>query len=297
MLLTWLRVLLLGLWPVSAVSAHEVLLVGAQAQPSISTFVEALQNRRTQDRVRFQTVSQMPRPADLPADVRLVLLDGAALDWRLSEQRGPAALALRVSRVQIHQRLGLRQPPYLSLLWSDPPVTRQLQLLRHILPTAKRVGVLYGPHSAFLLDEVHSAAARLGLTIVTLPWDDTRNSRPPQALLDHSDVLLGLDDNGLFNSQTGKGLLLAVYGRHRALIGPSIGFVRAGALASTYSDQGHWLDELDVLLTQPPETWPRSQYPARFGVSVNTQVTRALALLPIDEAAAAAALNAQASGL
>ena len=72
--------------------------------------------------------------------------------------------------------------------------------------------------------------------------------------------------------------------------GTIAGFVRAGALASTFSDQDDWLAVLDQLLDQPPARWPRSLYPVRFGVSGNQQVARALGLEPIDPNAAAKAL-------
>lgn len=111
-------------------------------------------------------------------------------------------------------------------------------------------------------------------------------------MLADSDVLLGLDDPDLYNAKTAKNVLLSSYGRQMALIGPNAGFVRAGALASTYSDQDDWLAVLDQLLDQPPARWPRSLYPAHYGVSGNQQVARALGLEPIDPQAAALALAA-----
>ena len=285
-----LRVLLLCLWPLGPLSAGEILLVGGEDQPGIRSFVAAFESHRPHDRVRFQTTANLPRPGQLKGDQRLVLLDSAALDWRLSENAGPPALAMRVSRVQAEQRLGKSRPPFLTLLWSDPPLTRQLRLARYLLPQAQRIGVLYGRQSAFLLDELRHAARPLGLEIIAQDWPDQRDSRPLQQLLGNSDVLLGLDDPALYNPKTAKNLLLSSYGRQMALIGPNAGFVRAGALASTYSDQDDWLAVLDHLLDQPPARWPRSLYPARYGVSGNQQVARALGLEPIDPNAAAKAL-------
>ena len=285
-----LRLLLLCLWPLGPLSASEILLVGAQDQPGIRSFVAALKNRRPHDHVHFQTTADLPRPGQLRADQRLILLDSAALEWRLGENAGPPALAMRVSRVQAEQRLGKSRPAFLTLLWSDPPLGRQLRLARNLLPQAQRIGVLYGEHSGFLLEELRHAARPLGLEIIAQNWPDLRDSRPLQHLLGNSDVLLGLDDPDLYNSKTAKNLLLSSYARQMALIGPNAGFVRAGALASTYSDQDDWLAVLDQLLDQPPARWPRSLYPARFGVSGNQQVARALGLEPIDPNAAAKAL-------
>ncbi|KNX76980.1 ABC transporter substrate-binding protein [Pseudomonas sp. 250J] len=285
-----LRLLLLCLWPLGSLSASEILLVGAEDQPGIRSFVTALEKRRPNDQVRFQTIEQLPSPAKLKADTRLILLDTPALEWRLAESAGPAALALRVSRVQIEQRLGTSRPAYLTLLWSDPPLARQLRLARYLLPQARRIGVLYGEHSRFLLEELRQAASSLGLEIVAQDWPDLRDSRPLQDLLGNSDVLLGLDDPDLYNSKSAKNVLLSSYGRQMALIGPNVGFVRAGALASTYSDQDDWLAVLGQLLDLPPARWPRSLYPAHFGVSGNQQVARALGLEAIDPVSAALAL-------
>ncbi|NQD56504.1 ABC transporter substrate-binding protein [Pseudomonas sp. CM25] len=285
-----LRLLLLCLWPLGPLSASEILLVGGEDQPGIRSFVAALESRRPHDHVRFQTTAELPRPGKLKTDQRLILLDSAALEWRLGESAGPPALAMRISRVQAEQRLGKSRPAFVTLLWSDAPLGRQLRLARYLLPQAQRIGVLYGEHSGFLLDELRHAARPLGLEIVAQDWPDARDSRPLQQLLASSDVLLGLDDPALYNSKTVKNLLLSSYGRQMALIGPNAGFVRAGALASTYSDQDDWLAVLDQLLDQPPAHWPRSLYPARYGVSGNQQVARALGLEPIDPNAAAKAL-------
>ncbi|MGF6395037.1 ABC transporter substrate-binding protein [Pseudomonas plecoglossicida] len=287
-----LCLLLFSLWPLGSLSASEILVVGGEDQPGIRNFATALESRRSLDQVRFRTVAELPRPSQLKADLRLVLLDSTALEWRLGEAAGPPALAMRISRVQAEQRLGKSRPAYLTLLWSDPPLARQLRLARYLLPEAQRIGVLYGEHSHFLLDELRLAARPLGLEIVAQDWPDQRDSRPLQHLLGNSDVLLGLDDPDLYNSKTAKNVLLSSYGRQMALIGPNAGFVRAGALASTYSDQDDWLQVLDQLLDHPPARWPRSLYPKRFGVSGNQQVARALGLEPIDPKAAAKTLAA-----
>ena len=282
--------LLLCLWPLGPVSASEVLLVGASDQPAIRSFVSALETHRPQDQVHFKAVADLPRPGQLKTDVRLVLLDSAALEWRLGEAAGPPALALQVSRVEAEQRLGKSRPAYLSLLWSDPPPARQLRLTHYLLPQARRIGVLYGERSRFLLNELRLAARPLGLEIVAQDWPDPRDSRPLQRLLRNSDVLLGIDDEALYNPKTAKNVLLSTYGRQMALVGPNAGFVRAGALASTFSDQDDWLAVLDQLLDRPPASWPRSHYPGHYGVTGNQKVARALGLEPIEAEAAAVVL-------
>ncbi|MFJ4250033.1 ABC transporter substrate-binding protein [Pseudomonas sp. NPDC089741] len=273
-----------------AVQAADILLTGAEESPGVQAFVQALSELRPTDNVRFQPLASLPAPGKLPASLRLILLDLPSLDWRLQDSKGPATLVLRISRLQARQRFGDAEPAHLSLLWSDPPLSRQLQLIRRILPQARRVGVLFDQHSEFLLKELNLAAQPLNLQIVSQRWDNTLDSRPLQAVLKNSDVLLGLDDPDLYNPKTAKNLLLSSYSRQVALVGPNVAFVRAGSLASSYSDQNDWLAILDQLLDQPSTTWPRSLYPARFNVSSNAQVARSLGIEPLNDASVARAL-------
>ncbi|MBV6288142.1 ABC transporter substrate binding protein [Pseudomonas aegrilactucae] len=284
--------LLMLMWPLTALSAGDIVLTAAQDTASVRGFVQALRQQRPADRVRFVPVAELPAPVRLAPATRLVLLDTAALDWRLSQADGPPALALRITRVQAERRLGGVRPAYLSLLWSDPPLARQLRLTHYLLPQARRIGVLYAEHSSFLLEELRQAARPLGLKIVAQAWPDPRDNRPLQAVLKNSDVLLGLDDLQLYNPHTAKNLLLSSYARQVPLIGPNAGFVRAGGLASTLSDQQDWLAVLTRLLDQPPAQWPRERYPEHFRVTGNRQVARALGIEAIDPAAAQQAVAA-----
>ncbi|KFF34977.1 ABC transporter substrate-binding protein [Pseudomonas aeruginosa VRFPA01] len=166
----------------------------------------------------------------------------------------------------------------LCVLWSDPPAARQLRLARLILPGIQRIGVLYGKDSEFLLEELRREARSQGLQLFVANSSGNDDPRPLQFLLGNSDLLLGIDDKQLYNSQSIKSLLLGSYAKNRALLGPTAAFVKAGSLASSYSDQEDWLDTLDELLGQPPRRWPPSLYPGHFKVLGNRQVARSLGI-------------------
>jgi hypothetical protein len=260
----------------SLARASEIMVAASHDSPALQQFVAELAARRSQERVRFVPASQLSSPSSLPADSRLILLGPDALDWRLSDPSGPPTLILQISRVQAYKRLGERRPAQLTLLWSDPPPNRQLQLIRQLLPRARRVGLLYSDDHRFLVNEIRQQAAAQGLAVSSWYWPDAVDNRPLIRLLEESDVLLGVDDPALYNSNTIKGVLLASYNHKLALIGPTAAFIRAGSLSSTYSDQQDWLNTLDRLLSQPAQSWPRETYPADFKVLSNPQVARSL---------------------
>lgn len=260
-----------------AVQALEILVAAEEDTPALQRFVVGLQAIRPDDRVRFSRADELPAPAAFADDIRLILIGPQLLDWRQRSVEGPPSLVLHVNRVEGRQILGKRQPPGITLLWSDPPLSRQLNLLRLLLPQARRIGVLYSNDSAFLIQELRQLAPE-DLQINAQFWANTRDPRTLSRLLDQSDVLLGLDDPQLYNPHTIKTLLLTSYSRHQALIGPTAAFVHAGSLVSTYSDQQDWLETLDSLLSQPPVDWPTEQYPSRFKVLGNTRVALSLGI-------------------
>ncbi|MFL6876931.1 ABC transporter substrate-binding protein [Pseudomonas marginalis] len=280
--------LLAGLLLCAPAWSAEILLTAAEDGAGVQAFTQALARQRPEDRVTFTSLAALPAPSHLPAGTRLILLDLPGLDWRLRDTQGPPTLVLRISRLQAHQRPEASRHARVSLLWSDPPLERQLRLISSVLPQARRIGVLYGTDSEFLLPELRQHAAALELEIVPQRWDNTNDSRPLQTLFRNSDVLLGLDDPQLYNPKTAKNLLLSSYAQQLPLFGPNAGFVRAGSLASTYSDQDDWLAVLDRLLDQPPAAWPRGLYPDHFKVVGNAQVARSLGIEQVDEASVAA---------
>lgn len=258
--------------------ARDILLVSTEQTPALQDFAQALAQRRPNDQVRLESPEHLPPAASIDGETRLLLLGSGALNWRLASHDAPPALVLLVSRVEAQQVLGGHEPSHLSLLWSDPPPARQLALALQLNPRPQRIGVLFGPTSEFLLDELAQAAQKLGVELVSERQTRAEDSRPLRELLNRSDLLLGLDDKQLYNAQTIKGILLSAYAENRALIGPTAAFVKAGSLASTYSDQSDWLETLDTLLDEPAEHWPRSLYPERFKVQSNRQVARSLGI-------------------
>lgn len=287
----WRRGVLLACLLLTAPAwSADILLTAAEDGAGVQAFVQALAQRRPDDHVTFTPLKDLPAPSQLPASTRLILLDLPGLDWRLQDAQGPPTLVLRISRLQARQRLGNIHPARISLLWSDPPLERQLKLIASILPQDRRIGVLYGIDSEFMLQELRQYAAPMGLEIVPQRWDNINDSRPLLNLFKNSDVLLGLDDPQLYNPKTVKNLLLSSYAQQLPLVGPNAGFVKAGSLASTYSDQADWLDVLDRLLNHPPASWPRTLYPEHFKVVGNPQVARSLGIEQVDEVAVAAGL-------
>lgn len=169
-----------------------------------------------------------------------------------------------------------------SAIYSDPPLVRQARLGQLIIPRAGTLAILASPEDASRYRDLRDELEAIGLEsrVFVVPSQDELIRHLARAL-SYGDYLLGTPDSAIFNRQTVKPLLLTSYRSNRLVIGPSRAFVRAGAVASTYTsarDQigaavpliRHWLahDELEA-----------ARFPAEFDVAVNQQVARSMDLL------------------
>jgi putative ABC transport system substrate-binding protein len=143
-------------------------------------------------------------------------------------------------------------------------INTELHWLSQLLPAERRVGILY--HSAESASRAAAAerlAARSGRLTVRTMRVGSANDIPVAlaALSQDVDVILGLTDGLVFNAETARAILTFSFRERIPVIGPSAGWVRAGAiyaLSHDYEDIGHQTAELALRLLagQRPATLP-----------------------------------------
>jgi ABC-type uncharacterized transport system substrate-binding protein len=211
-----------------------------------------------------------------------------------------SVLIPKVSFEQIKQQAadnGAR-PRSSSAIYLDQPLERRLDLIRLVLPKARRVGVLLGPHTGKFEPDLIAAAEARKFQIHIRHITETDNLVAAlEPVLKTSDVMLGVVDPFVFNAGNTQNILLTAY-RHRVpLIGVSPAYVKAGALAAVYSTPeqiGHQLAEILGPLTSRPEMkLPEPQYPKYFSVAANQRVARSLGIDLDDEESLARKLTMQ----
>jgi hypothetical protein len=163
-----------------------------------------------------------------------------------------------------------------SLLDNSPKLEHQLALIKLLSPQIKSIAVLHSKNSDNNLLEITELAKKFDLKVNTafiydpLNWD----MASLKAVKD-SDAVLGLNDSAIYNATTIRSILMRLYRASRPLIGPDKGYVRAGAVASSYSGVKETLQSVTQLLSTN-EPWPEIIHNQNFNVAVNTQVARSL---------------------
>ncbi len=170
-------------------------------------------------------------------------------------------------------------PRNISAILLDQPISRQLNLTRLLLGNVKRIGIPLGPDSQSLHHEIERTTQQLKLSVEIENIDSAKNlMHQLSRLLDRSDVLLALPDPTIFNRRSVRYILLSTYRKRIPVIGFSQSYVKAGALAATYSSPeqiGKQTAEVIIALQKKPARgFPAAEQPKYFSVVINKQVAR-----------------------
>jgi len=181
-----------------------------------------------------------------------------------------------------------------TAVFIDQPLSRQLDLIRLALPDKHRVGVVLGPTSQALKDDLRDRARERALQLkIAEVAEPSGVYGALQKVLPESDLLLALPDPVAISSSTVYGLLLTSYRAQVPVVGFSEGLVKAGALISLFStarQQGKQGAEIASRVLAGDAGLPAPQYPRYFTVRVNASVARSLGLRMTDEEALASTL-------
>lgn len=214
----------------------------------------------------------------------IVTLGAEALKQVLSREGHVPVVAALVPRsgyeriVRESSRRGLAN---VTAIFLDQPSGRRVDLVRLILPEAKRVGVLWGPESVALQASMGQSLQSRGFTMVgSVVTSPAGLFNGLKSVLDEADVLLAVADPQVYSSSTIANILLATYRARIPVMAFSPAYVKAGALIAIYSTPnqiGAQAAGLARLFLQG-SALPAPQYPNDFEISVNDHVARSLGL-------------------
>ncbi|MBQ0721325.1 MAG: hypothetical protein KBT88_14155 [Gammaproteobacteria bacterium] len=166
----------------------------------------------------------------------------------------------------------------------DQPLERPLALGQLLVPSAKRVGAVFGPVSVASKPQLISAAERRGIELI---YADLASDDNPivvlSPLVQKTDLFIAVADRAVFNKSVAKWLLYLSFRQKVSVIGFSQSYAKAGALAAVFSSPEnigrHGAELIGTLLAAEGEgaaaRW-RSYYPEYYTLEINREVARAL---------------------
>lgn len=146
-------------------------------------------------------------------------------------------------------RFGLRHERHMAGVSVKPPMRLILEKFKEIIPSMRRIGVIYNPDKTkYLVDEAKDAAEELHLKLVTRPVESRRDiASGLKDLWGRIDALWLLPDPVVLWEDTFKYMVAEATARRVPILGFSRSMVKSGALASVFPDyremgvQAGWL--------------------------------------------------------
>ena len=293
-LATWVTFLTLLLLLVGRDVRSEVLIVLSQDAPAYREVSEAFQRGLTAGRGTGTRASatversvQSIAKAPLVGYELVVTIGLAAAEAVLSRDDAalPRTLCLLIPRTSfesLNAHRSVVQQRRVSAVYIDQPIGRQLDLIKAALPGRTRLGIIFGPSSMALRDELRAGARErdLGLRAAEVTQPDGIYAAS-QVILGDADVLLALPDSIAFNSSTAYLLMLASYRAQVPVVGFSDSLANAGALVSVFStlqQQGRQGAEIANRALADDSRLEPPQYPRYYTVRANDSVARSLGI-------------------
>lgn len=275
----WLSVLLLALAS-TALTAQDiepktVYLVGS-GNDSLDQHIENLLNEQLPSEVTLHPVSRDQVGALGAAPVITV---GPTAFTEVRQENPDVPVIAMLTEKNFLDDYAARSPGQVSGVFYDVPLIRQALTGKAILPHATQIALLATPDSVELYEPLLQQLPAFGLSARMFMVDD-RDSLIPTLVraLGYGDFLLAAPDSAIYNPRTIKHILLTAYRRNKIVIGPTEAYVKAGALASSYTPFPEMADQVADILETYFETGelPPPTYPNRFKVEINRQVARSL---------------------
>lgn len=172
----------------------------------------------------------------------------------------------------------------------DIPIKTQFEWLKKVVPSVKKIGVLYNPdENKVVIDRASKTAENMKLKLIAMPvYSEKDLPKATQDLTKEIDALWAVADSTVFNSsQSIKFILLHTLRTKMPFMGLSNAFVKAGALLAlscNYKDIGRQSGEsaIRILAGETPGKIPIT-VPRRIHLSLNHRVAEQIGIEFSDE--------------
>ena len=175
--------------------------------------------------------------------------------------------------------------PNMTGIRLEIPIERQLRTMRSVLPSMKRIGVLYDPEkTVHLVEEARLLSKSMGLELV-VKQVNTEKEVPPalRALLSQVEALWLVPDSTVLTEDSLKFVLGTALDFNVPVIGFSSELVRSGALLGlsvSYEDVGRQAGLLaKKILSDQAQPFTTTFPPERLRLALNLKTARFLGIV------------------
>ena len=285
----WLCLMVGALLP-SMAGAYGIQVISSRSGGAYDELIESLKSellRGTEVRVQYINPNEPTFKPTEPSNLLVAVgVDAAYAAMQAADANTPI-LCVLIPKIAFEAlSTGKKDNRRLTAIFLDTAPSRQLELIRQLLPQAKKVGTVLGNVSLKEKEPLRIAAREKGLTLqAEFAQRDTELYAVLKSVLSDADVFLAVPDPLIINASTAQNVLITAFKSQVPVIGYSANYVKAGALAAVYSTPHQIGLEAGQVINahQRTNSLPSPKIPRYFSVGVNAAVLRSLGLPATDE--------------
>lgn len=256
---------------------HDVRIVTADESELTERIVDALQKKFPIS----QIVSGAPKSVPKNKNAIHIAVGPAALRTLLAQEHDGTVVALFTSSQAYRAILDSAPHPHsaaVTAVYAEPAPSDQLRLISMLYKKRVRVAALLSERTAYLLPVLQQACQQWNIDLVVEQVGTEDNLNRVLNRVANASALLAMPDNAIYNAENIRNILVTTYRHNQAVIGFSSAFVKAGALASTYSSIDDVIAQVEELIREFTTSGrlPAPRFPKYFEVMVNDDVARSL---------------------
>lgn len=285
-----LAILCLALaWPIIGKSHdfanHDLRIVTADNSESTRHIVDVLQKKFSS----AQVLSDLNKRPAKDKNTIYIAVGPAAFRAILGQETDGVITSVFTSRQayrSIMMESGKKSRSTITAIYAEPSPNDQMRLISLLYKKRVSVAALISEKSEYLVPALQHSASQMNLDLdVNYVTADDNLNRILNRIA-KANVLLAIPDGTIFNAENIRNILITTYRQNKSVVGFSSALVKAGALASTYSDIEDVIAQTDEILTDYANTGhlQEPQYPKYFNTIINDDVARSINLV-IDDGA------------
>jgi ABC-type uncharacterized transport system substrate-binding protein len=212
-------------------------------------------------------------------DTLYIAVGNRSLQQLLENNITGPILAVFISRLSFHRILEEyntnQRNIRVSAVFSDPSPMQQLYLTKHLVRSEPTTAVVISKRTEFLKNELQLASEITGIPLQIVTHNENDSISKTLSQLSSARILLALPDSLIYNTDTVKRIILSAYRNNQSIVGFSRQFVKAGGLATVYSDIDHIKNEVVYLIGKyiADNKLLDPTYTSDFNIEVNDRVS------------------------
>lgn len=266
------------------VSLREVFIVTGDSAPASRQMADALLKRIHNAKI----ISEADAPLQKRKNALFIAVGQPAFQSLTTQNLDSAILAVLTSSQAFRSIVdgsARTRNRDISAIYADASPFNQLKLAASVSKKHAAMVTFLSFKTAYLKPILQRAAsqASVDLEIVQLSGGELLTQELDQSA--SSRGVLALPDSSLYTPENIRAMLITTYRQNQFVIGYSSSFVKAGALASTYST----IEDIASQAVEASKDYnatgrlPVAQYPKYFAVSINDNVARSLNIIITEE--------------